>query len=60
MGAEFFSIMPRGQLTKDEIKYLILQQKNKLIKESYFSSDPKAVASKHLNELLDKIEEYRF
>ncbi len=53
--------MPRNQVTKDEIKVLILKQKNKLALEPYqYTSDPKAVANKHLNELLDKLEEFRY
>jgi hypothetical protein len=52
--------MARNQITKDEIKLLILKQKNKIESEPYYSSDPKAVANKHLNELLDKIEEFRY
>lgn len=60
MEAEFFSIMPRGQLTKDEIKQQILKLKIKLQNEQVtFTSDPKALADKYLNEVLDKIEEYR-
>ena len=52
--------MPRNQISKDEIKCLILKQKHKLINEPYYTSDPKAVASRHLNELLDRIEEFRY
>ena len=52
--------MPRAQLTKDEIKYQILKLKTKLQNEQItYTSDPKALANKYLNELLDKIEEYR-
>lgn len=52
--------MARGNITKDEIKNLILKQKHKLINENYYTSDPKAIASRHLNELLDRIEEFRY
>jgi hypothetical protein len=52
--------MPRNHITKDEIKVLILKQKNKVANEPYYSSDPKEIANKHLNELLDKIEEFRY
>jgi len=52
--------MPRNQITKDDIKYLILKQKHKLNNQPYFTSDPKTFANKHLNELLDKIEEFRY
>ena len=49
--------MPRGQLTKDIIKYEILKLKSQLDKEGW-SSDPKALAHRYLNRVLDKIEEY--
>lgn len=51
--------MPRGQLTKEDFKLLIIQQKSKLANEPYYTSDPKSLASKHLNELLDRLEEFR-
>lgn len=60
MEAEFFSIMPRGQLTKDEIKYQVLKLKQKLQNEHIgYTSDPKSLADQYLNMVLDKIEEYR-
>jgi hypothetical protein len=49
--------MPRGHLTKDIIKYEILKIKSELDSEGW-SSDPKGLAHKYLNRLLDKIEEY--
>ena len=52
--------MPRGQITREQMKNLILKQKHKLIHEPYLTSDPKAIASKHLNELLDRLEEFRY
>lgn len=59
MEAEFFSIMPRGQLTKDEMKYHVLKLKQKLYNEKViYTSDPKALADQYLNMVLDKIEEY--
>jgi hypothetical protein len=52
--------MPRGQLTKEEMKYQVLKLKQKLQNEQIrYTSDPKALADKYLNEVLDKIEEYR-
>lgn len=61
MEAEFFSVMPRGQLTKDEMKYQVLKLKQKLQNERIgYTSDPKALADQYLNEVLDKLEEYRF
>jgi hypothetical protein len=59
MEAEFFSIMPRGQLTKDEIKHQVLKLKNKLQEEKLtYTSDPKSLADQYLNMVLDKINEY--
>jgi hypothetical protein len=51
--------MPRGQLTKQEMKMILLEYKKKLGEENAsYTSDPKAIASRYLNLLLDKIEEY--
>ena len=51
--------MPRGQLTKQEIKIIILDLMNKMHQEDVgWNSDPKGVAKKYFNFLLDKIEEY--
>lgn len=52
--------MSKNQITKEEVKLLIMRQKNKLHNETHYTSDPKAIASRHLNELLDKIEEFRY
>ena len=49
--------MPRNQLTKDIMKYEILKIKSNLDKEGW-TSDPKSLAHKYLNLVLDKIEEY--
>lgn len=51
--------MPRGQLTKEHFKVLILQQKNKLEHEPC-SAGCKMLAQKQLNELIDRLEEFRF
>jgi hypothetical protein len=51
--------MPRGILTKDEIKHWILRFKKELSEDpNYYSSDPKNVANIYLNKILDKIDEY--
>ena len=51
--------MPRGQLTKDEMKYQVLKLKQKLRTEKIgYTSDPKALADEYLNMVLDKINEY--
>lgn len=52
--------MPRGQLTKDEMKVQVLKLKQKLQTEKIgYTSDPKSLADQYLNMVLDKIEEYR-
>jgi hypothetical protein len=51
--------MPRGHLTKDIIKTEVLKIKNELNNENItWTSDPKALADKYLNKVLDKIAEY--
>ena len=53
--------MPRGQLTKDIIKYEVLKIKAELDRENpEWASEPKAVAHRYLNKILDKLEEYRY
>jgi hypothetical protein len=51
--------MPRGHLTKEEMKYQVLKLKQKLQNEHVgYTSDPKALADSYLNQILNKIEEY--
>jgi hypothetical protein len=51
--------MPRGQLTKEEIKYQVMKLKQKLHNEDVtYTSDPKALANKYFNLLLERIDEY--
>ena len=51
--------MPRGKLTKEEMKYQVLKLKHKLhTEQSTYTSDPKALADQYLNMVLDKIDEY--
>ena len=50
--------MPRGYLTKDIIKCEILKIKHQLNSDTTWVSDPKELAHKYLNRVLDKIEEY--
>jgi len=53
--------MPRGQITKDLIKYEVLKIKKELDKENIsWTSDPKGIAHRYLNKILDKLEEYRY
>jgi len=56
----FFYAMPRGQITKDIVKYEVLKLKTQLDQEWMNKSgyDPKWLAHQYLNKLLDKIEEY--
>ncbi len=57
----FFYVMPRGQITKDLIKYEVLKIKKELDKENIsWTSDPKGIAHRYLNKILDKLEEYRY
>lgn len=51
--------MPRNELTKEEIRTYVLKLKNQLSCENVdWSSDPKSMANRYLNRVLDKIEEY--
>jgi hypothetical protein len=52
--------MPKGKITKDEFKCKVLQLKNALYYEKIsYTSDPKSLADKYLNMVLDKLNEYR-
>ena len=50
--------MPRGSLTKEEMKRIILMYKHQLDQDTTWVSDPKGLAHRYMNLLLDKIEEY--
>ncbi len=52
--------MPKNRVDKEELKIRVLKLKNKLFEENYYSSDPKALAHKYLNEVLNIIDEYRY
>ena len=52
--------MPKNQINKEEIKIRVLKLKHKLSKENHYSSNPKELAHKYLNEVLDIIDEYRY
>ena len=60
MAEIFLFFMPRGQLTKDIIKCDVLKLKCELDKElvNKTGSDPKWLANRYLNKVLEKIEEY--
>ena len=51
--------MPRGQLTKDQIKCDVLKIKRELNNE-IDSYEAKLLAHKYLDKVLAKIEEYRY
>jgi len=58
-GQSFFYFMARGHLTKEEMKYQIMKLKQKLYTENVsYTLDPKSLASKYLNLVLEKIDEY--
>lgn len=50
--------MPRGSLTKEEMKRILLMYKHQLDQDGTWTSDPKGLAHLYLNKVLDKIEEY--
>ena len=53
--------MPRNQLTRQEIRCYVLKLKHQLYNENLnWTSDPKGLAHKYLNMVLDKIEEFRY
>jgi len=50
--------MPRGNISKDEIKTYILKLKYQVDSDEGYPGE-KAIAHKYLNRVLDKVEEYR-
>lgn len=50
--------MPRNQITKDEIKFKVLDLKNKVDQEPTPYAREKELAQKYLNEVLFIIEQY--
>ena len=50
--------MPRGNISKDEIKCFILKLKYQVDSDEGYPGE-KAIAQKYLNKVLDKIDEYR-
>ena len=52
--------MSRGQITKEQMKNLILKQKHKLSQDDGLSLDSIELANRQLNELLYKLEEFRY
>jgi len=59
MGEDFFYCMPRNEFSKEEIRCHVEKLKDQLYKEQIgYTSDPKGLAHKYLNQVLDKIQEY--
>ena len=53
--------MSKNHFSREEFKVRVLKLKNRLYSEHYsYSSDPKGLAHKYLNEILDMIDEYRY
>ena len=54
--------MPRNELTKDEIKCWVLKLKRELYEEQLteYTTNPKQIANRYLNRVLDKINESRY
>lgn len=52
--------MSRGELNKQELKYILLKLKNELYNENIhtWNMHPKELAHKYLNKALDAIDEY--
>jgi len=50
--------MPRGNISKDEIKCYILKLKHQVDSDEGYPGE-KAIAHKYLNMVLHKVEEYR-
>jgi hypothetical protein len=52
--------MPKNELNKEELKVRVLKLKTRLYSDGNWYSDPKGLAHKYLNEVLDIIDEYRY
>ena len=52
--------MSKNNLPKEELKVRVLKLKHKLYRDDQWYSDPKGLAHKYLNEVLDIIDEYRY
>ena len=53
--------MPRNQITRDEIQCHVLKMKKSLdAEDGRWVSNPKELAHKYLNKVLEKLKEYRF
>jgi len=53
-------MMAKSKLSKDEFKVRILKLKNELHHDEMWYSDPKILANKYLNKVLDIIDEYKY
>ena len=53
--------MPKNNITKDEFKVYLEKLKGQLYEEQIlYTTDPKALANKYLNKVLEKLQEYRY
>ena len=52
--------MPKNNFNKDEFKIRVLKLKNELHHDQNLYSNPKNLADKYLNKVLDIIDEYRY
>ena len=55
-----FFIVSKNQLTKDEFRVHVLKLKAQLEDDPTWHSNPKDLAHKYLNKVLDIIDEYRY
>jgi len=59
MSGDFFIFMPRNEFSKEEIRCYVEKLKVQLFNEKIgYTSDPKGLAHKYLNQVLDRIREY--
>lgn len=53
--------MSKNGVTKEELKVYLEKLKKELYDEyTSYTSDPKLLANKYLNKVLDKLQEYRY
>jgi len=52
--------MPKNNFNKDEFRVRVLKLKNELYHDLNWYSNPKNLADKYLNKVLEIIDEYRY
>ena len=55
-----FFIVSKNQINKEELKVRVLKLKAQLQDDPTWYSNPKDVAHKYLNKVLDMLDEYRY